>query len=226
MTPFGLVCLFRNEADIIQLTLKQAQALFPWAFFIAHKSEDGSAKAVQKGLAPGWQLQTVSFTSYEQEKWTTDAAQWLFKRTACKGVVVLDADEFLPKAPRLTTGLGLLQVYHCKGFPQGDYLEPLAPSPNHKVVVSREVWQEFPGFRYGLGNHAIAPGPKAAKRIGKILHFPLRSAQQAERKKAEGAEALAARSVVPAANHWLAPGGLTYGVAGRYVKRSFAPSWS
>ena len=183
----GAVALVRNEVDILPLWLA---AVARWADVVVlmdHNSSDGSEKLLRAAaLRPGWSYLPQFSRGFFQAEFMEQGAALAFGE-GVDWVLPLDADEFLRSPQDLPKALGALAPWQAGAFAWRNavpkdlptvYLAP-ALSPVHKVALSKTMWDA--GHRWDFGNQKILSRP--SKVIGELVHLPIRSKEQVEKKR-------------------------------------------
>ena len=212
----AVIAMVRNEADILAGFLAHARALFDHALVIDHRSTDGSREILEAARTnwPELEIFDYGFQGYFQGALSTAFARRAFEDGA-EWVFFLDADEFVDVPDRaallgtLAADGTVVRSFHWRnlaptvfGNYQGfdlrqEFLVSQAASRHSKVVLSRRILEEAPGFQVALGNHAVLPSPGApaleALPVGEFLHTPIRSRDRLAMKVEAGVAAYRAK---------------------------------
>lgn len=154
--------------------------------------------------------------THDQGAWVTRMARMAAKKFDADWVINNDADEFwLSRDGTLRTALEAVpHDAECLAVPRFDMVPPRAPqlkffetmlirradgrTVHGKRSPPKTCHRAYPDIRVGEGDHQVKRrgSPLAARPDHplQILHFPLRSAAQLERKVRQGAEALQANT--------------------------------
>jgi len=215
-----MTVLARDEADIVdaQLAFHLAAGV---DFVIAtdHRSQDGTTDILRRYEREGvLRLLRVEEEAYKQAEWVTRMARLAAREHGADWVIHADADEFFwPRGGDLKEVLaaippryGTVRAY-WRNFPprpdgeeafyermvvrltpQAPFNDPRTPyRPNGKVVH-----RAHPRASVGQGNHSVS-GVLFQELYGwyplEVLHFPIRSLEQCERKNLTIYEALGER---------------------------------
>ncbi|HNR02684.1 MAG TPA: glycosyltransferase [Anaerolineaceae bacterium] len=196
----------RNEIDIIELFLSHIDGLFDKVYLLDHKSKDGTSEVLRQAVEQRntWDYTFLDFhghfhqlvSNFIMEKAFSEGADYL---------VFLDADEFLyikdrkDLERRLTELDGFEGVgkFHWRDVSPVDFnnhtisedtevwLSPYR-SDYQKVTVSREFYDATnKTLTVSEGNHEALDSLQRivkTKDIGDMLHIPLRSVSQLEKK--------------------------------------------
>jgi hypothetical protein len=187
------VSMIRNEADILPDFLGHCAALFDELLVIDHASTDGTSEILAAAAARlpirVWQLR-------QQAKAQSLVMSTLARLAVARGadwVFPLDADEFPAVGSRATllkrlADAGPLAAWRWRNLWPGtapDFTacrlagqHESAPSRVRKIAVARRLIVDHPDFAIHHGSHAAAPGllnSPAEKRLGALLHVPVRS---------------------------------------------------
>jgi hypothetical protein len=222
-----MTLLVRNEEDIIEANLNfhRAQGV---DFFIVtdNGSEDSTLEILEHYAEMGWlHLIHESDDDYDQSKWVTRMARAACIQFGADWVINNDADEFwypihgslktvLESAPKDASSL---IVERTNFLPRsGETDDPFwrkltvreRNTLNHqgKVLPGKVCHRASPTVFVSQGNHGIrnVPGKLVTTQDIQILHFPLRSYDQFERKIRFGGAAYERNTKVGsnAGRHW------------------------
>ena len=224
------IILVRNEIDILPAFLSHLAALFDIVLIMDHGSVDGTEKMGRHAAIgrPGWHVWHVAVPGIHQAAFSTFAMRHLFATTDADAVLFLDADEFLdvPNRASLEKSIASLRDPRSVGTfawlncvpdsidAKSHHLDDMIwiapkPSSHRKVLITRALFDATGGLACPTtGNHAVEPGDGRAiteQPLGHILHLPLRSVAQMERKILTGTLSALARSDRPSRefSHWL-----------------------
>lgn len=206
----AVVSMIRNEADILAAFLAHCGALFDHAVLMDHGSIDATPALLRAACArrPGWRTWRIQESDFHPASCRSYAMRYLFETTDTDCVFFLDADEFIDVPDQASLALRLT------GIPRGGYVHlywrhvvPVDLSPRAvgfgdllwtsgslagmvKVVVPRGCFDAHGGtLRVDRGCHGLVglddDTPFAA--LAELLHIPLRSRAQAQRKFMLGA---------------------------------------
>ena len=197
----------RNEADILGAFLRHVLSLFDYAILVDHRSLDGSGDMLRAACneRPGWRCWRAEYEGHHQKQAAAIGLRQLFQHTDADFVCLLDADEFIdvPDRTRFEHLFDTLenpeqvgQFFWRNCLPTdlgrdrlaiGDLIR-ISPvrSMFSKIVIPRGLWNAC-GAALGptMGYHAIEPLPDRIptyRPLGDLLHVPLRSRAQMERK--------------------------------------------
>lgn len=196
----------RNEIDIIEPFLRHLDSLFDKVYLLDHKSKDGTTEILKKAVQqrPDWEYFYVDFNGHfhkqvsntMMEKAFADGADFLF---------TLDADEFLPFKDRSELelalnrlagfeGVGAFQWKNCIPCDFGNRMftpktkvwYPSYKSNFSKVVVPRTLYEKSNHSIYiTQGSHHVCDAQNRyvdTLDLGALVHVPIRSREQAEKK--------------------------------------------
>ncbi|MBX3389670.1 MAG: glycosyltransferase family 2 protein [Phycisphaeraceae bacterium] len=207
-----LICMVRDEAEIIRGFMAHALALFDHVIVFDHRSTDGTGEFLRELSARQRKVQCIGFdeTGYYQSKVMTWAAHNLVRRRKAGWVFLLDADEYLPFASRgefesalmehaehpviRMNWLNLVPLDMESGAIQGGrFLRPPVPSPYVKIAYqpSKVRPKEFAIWE---GNHSLVTTDAQRREIEAhpafgLYHLPIRTKRQLQQKVENGAEA-------------------------------------
>jgi len=209
----SVVLMVRNEADIIRYSIGHALRLFDDILFVDHNSTDGTFEILDSVASEGRiELFRVRQQGYFQAEAVNLATRRLFARGA-DWVIPLDADEFihLPDRHALEAVLrgdhpvcftwrnlapSEFGAFHSFTIAQ-TYLTRRRGTHFVKVAIPRKWAEAHQGYVVTAGNHAVLPNawslPVAARKVGELLHIPIRSAERLQLKVGRGREAISAR---------------------------------
>jgi len=216
------VTMVRNEADIIESSLRHNLHVVDHVLVVDHASDDATPSIVQAMIAEGLPITLTSDASvtFQQGLRSSEGARWLFAERGADWVFPLDADELLktPSREALEAGLGLVPAglhlrVRLQSYVADSYADPAPFSvarfrrrlaaeayPQMRVAI-RRTFLERPSQVVTEGNHyvvdAAAPGqspayPAINAEVLAIAHFPIRSARQVVAKTILGWLAIAA----------------------------------
>ena len=223
-----MTLLCRDEEDIIgyNVAYHLAQGV---DFVIAtdNASDDRTAAVLERFVRQGTlHLIREPRLTHDQGVWVTRMAQMAAKRFGADWVINNDADEFwISREGTLRAALAAAPAdAACLAVPRFDMLPPRNPhQPFFEAMLVRfaetmsvhgtrlqpkACHRADPDVRVADGNHYVrVDGKRLAERSDhplQILHFPLRSPAQLERKIRQGAEALRANTRVGpnTGGHW------------------------
>lgn len=227
----AVVAQIRNEADILPAFAAHIAALFDYALLMDHGSVDGSEPFLAALCAgrPGWARWRIDVAGHHQAHFATFAAAHLFGESDADCVAFLDADEFVEVADRAALERVLAPLLAepravplfawRNGLPRrrtaplrfgAELLVADTLSPYRKAWLTRALFAASGGRAAPLsGAHGIDPGDGGAVTetlCGSLLHLPLRSLAQCERKMVLGSLAALARADRPPNEslHWIA----------------------
>jgi len=215
----AVVALVRNEIDIIRAFLSHVAALFDRAVLLDHGSMDGTGAMLEGAcrLRPGWVRWRVDVPGHHQAVFSAFAMRHLFETTDTDMVFFLDADEFLDVPDRAALERALAGIEGERTAGRFDWVDCIperldsrtlragdavwahaGDAPFSKIVVPRRFYAATGGALVpSSGNHSVVPndnGPVCYHRLGGMLHLPLRSVAQLQRKIIIGALGVLARS--------------------------------
>lgn len=224
-----MTLLCRDEEDVIgyNVAYHLAQGI---DFIIAtdNASRDRTPRLLERFAREGrLHLIHEPALTHDQGTWVTRMARMAATRFDADWVINNDADEFwTSRAGTLRAALAAVpRDTECLAVPRSDMLPPRDAtsrffetmvvrrsanrSVHHGGVVGTKVCHRaYPDIRVKEGNHHVkrrgSRVPERSDHSLEILHFPLRSAEQLERKIRQGAEALSANTRVGpgAGRHW------------------------
>lgn len=203
-----VICMVKNERDLIQDFLDQCLALFDQVIVVDHESRDGTYEFCQRvgGHFPALQLYRLHSAGYPQSILTT----WFSRRVFAAGnpdwIFFMDADEFLPFSGRDEFSRALAPCGSgdylelpwrnlfpepfggWKGLREARFSAAAAPSPEHvKIALSRALFAKHGReFVVWQGHHGLSTSngsaPVACRAPFELYHVPFRSPEQVERK--------------------------------------------
>ncbi len=203
----GLITQVRDEIDIIRTFCSHADALFDRVYLVDHQSLDGTRQYLRSVIAgrPGWRYYFLD----SKTKIQTAVGNFVMKQAFADGVDALffvDADEFLlaPSRAALEASLAGFESGDTAGSitwkncirdafepPLFSFTDPLWVPPDEskfaKLVVPRSLYDRYNGeIRVTDGNHRLIHSGSgveiAARRVGSMLHIPIRSRDQVIKK--------------------------------------------
>lgn len=203
-----LVCMVKNEADIIESFVRYHAMIFDGMVFLDNNSTDRTNEILQLLKAEGYPLDVHMDTSleYSQVEKTNKLLNDTFRKYNPDFVFPLDVDEFLVarnrKHPReIIEDLDLNKVYYLerenyvphKTNDQGETFIPaklvhsVGIIERAKVFVSKEIMQFGP--KLTMGNHNLIFDSKRNNTFKRteanellIAHYPIRSLEHAKSK--------------------------------------------
>ena len=199
----------RDEADIIGAQLAfHLNAGVDFVIATDHRSTDGTTEIFREFERAGYlELIEESGADYPQSEWVTRMARLAATHHGADWVINSDADEFwFPRAGNLKDVLALVPPRY--GFvetffrhfvirPDDENLffermtvrltpsHPLTDPDAEYPTATKVIHRADPGITVGSGNHAVAGSALATLRGWypiELLHFPIRSSEQVERK--------------------------------------------
>jgi hypothetical protein len=199
-----LVCMIRNEIDILPGFLRHVDTLFDCGCLVDHLSCDGSESLLQSFVSsrPGWECQPIRTPAYLQAEKCTELLLRGFSAGA-DAVFFLDADEFISGLDRDALEAAVLNLNTQNKIGQlrwrnclpADYSRPFSVdnaawlcdlSPHKKIIVPRWLYEKYgDGIRMNQGNHSLrlpVSGDLSQTAVAELLHFPVRSREQLVRK--------------------------------------------
>lgn len=225
------ITMLRNEADIVEAFVRHNLSILDGLVAVEHASVDGTHEILQALCAEGLPLtilRDLAPAFFQAERMTALARQ-LFAQQCADFVFPIDADEFLKVASRSELDRVLADVPRGSNAVMHwqTYVPTSALAPNdmprliarrkaeahgsYKCIVAR-VFVERPGWYVASGNHLVGdqgsdrptPHLRLPQHVAALAHFPVRSAEQLERKVVLGH--LAHRAARPRndrlASHW------------------------
>ena len=211
MRLFG-VTMVRNEADVIEASVRHNLSILDALAIVDHGSIDGTPEILAKLRSEGLplRLRTEANPLFRQSEMVTALAREALARDGADFVFALDADEFLKVGSRESLERvlaevppGMHAVMHWLTYVPGAFDgDGGAFGPGHlwwrvkrerqrlfKVIATRALL-ERPGDVVASGNHAIvdpvAPNPHLHARLHRdvaaLAHCPVRSRAQLEGK--------------------------------------------
>lgn len=219
--------LVRDEADVLAATLEHHLAQGADHLVVTDNgSTDGTLDVLEDYRAAGVvDLLHEPDQTYRQAEWVTRMARIAHERHGADWVVNADADEFWLPLERTSTLAG------CLAALDPDVVAVRAQRVNLVAPVLREgAWSEqlllrdphslsergtrigpkvchrgAPDVEVAQGNHSVSGGGPQGRTVEgqlEVLHVPVRSAQQFERKIVNGGSAYAANTDLPAEVGW------------------------
>lgn len=212
-----MTLLCRNEADIIASTIRfHFDRGVDTILVTDNASSDGTGEILAGFAAKGRvRLLREPSLDHDQAAWVSRMARLATEELAADWLIHGDADEFFwPEAGDLKQTLaGVPHDVKALAVERTNFLPPPAaadPSaPFHQLQTIRErhslnslglplppkvIHRAHPEARISDGNHAVTVAGQPLATVPaeglEILHFPVRSYRQLERKIREGAEAL------------------------------------
>ncbi len=210
-----------DEADIIGAQLAfHLNAGVDFVVATDHRSTDGTTEIFREFERAGY-LELIEETGadYPQSEWVTRMARLAATKHGADWVINSDADEFwFPRAGNLKDVLalvppryGAVETFFRHFVVRPDDENPFFDrmtvrlTPSHPLTdpdaeyltATKVVHRADPGITVGAGNHQVA-GSALATLHGwypiELLHFPIRSSEQVERKYVRATTATAATS--------------------------------
>lgn len=217
--------LVRDEADVVAATIEHhVEAGADLVLVTDNASVDGTVEVLEDYASAGVvELLHESRQDYDQAAWVTSMARRAYSRHGADWVVNADADElWRPREGwRLREALaavapdvGQVRAWRTNylGYRdvQGPWSErlvlrdtltlsergtPLGPKVAHRAAAGVSVAQ---------GNHAVSglPSDRVVEGVLDVLHVPMRSYQQFERKIRNGGQSYARNSSLPPEVGW------------------------
>jgi GT2 family glycosyltransferase len=202
----AVVSKIRNEIDIIDPFLRHLGALFDSIYLLDHRSMDGTSE-ILKSFAqqkPGREYFYLDFNGHFQkqvanlfmQKAFLNGADYLFNLDADEFLQIKDREELEQLLEEINDfdGVGSFNWRNCipTDFDSGLFSTttpiwaPEQQSSYAKVVVGRKFY-EITNHKIEIsqGNHHVMISHSvyaATKKLGSIIHVPLRSREQAELK--------------------------------------------
>ena len=208
----GAVMMVRNEADIIEASIRHNLRLLDHILVIDHCSDDGTALIVRAMIDEGLPVSLVTDNSlaFRQGLRSTEGARWLFDHENADWVFPLDADELMksPSRETLEWGLGhahegmhlrvreqtyVADEYHdASAFSVARFRRRLVTETHTQLRIAiRRSFLSHPTEVVTDGNHLVVDTAQAGRDPGYpalnadivvIAHFPIRSARQVTNK--------------------------------------------
>ena len=199
----------RDEADIIGAQLAfHLNAGVDFVIATDHSSTDGTTEIFREFERAGYlELIEESGADYPQSEWVTRMARLAAVKHAADWVINSDADEFwYPRAGNLKDVLSLVPPRYgaVQAFFRHFVVRPADASPFFERMtvriaptepmtdplaeyrtIEKVIHRAHPDVRVGSGNHAVAGAALPVLRGWypiELLHFPIRSDAQGERK--------------------------------------------
>lgn len=210
MTVVG-VTMVRDEADIIEHTLRHMATQVDFLIVSDNRSTDGTTDILQSlvgKLRVPLLLHRDDTVGYEQSKKMTALARAAAEEFRCDWIVPFDADEiwYAPNG-NLSRFLDQWPNVHIIEASLYDHVATALDDPDDANPISRIKWRRsyaatlpkvavrsHESLRIGMGNHdaEYSFAPRHSRHQLAIRHFPYRSPEQIVRKIRNGAEAYAA----------------------------------
>jgi SAM-dependent methyltransferase len=221
-----MTLLVRDEIDVVEAMLNAHYALgVDFVIATDNRSVDGTTKVLERFERQGrLRLIYEPADDYKQDRWVTRMARLAAIEHHAEWVINADADEWWwPRAGDLPTALADvppdISVVSARRF--NFVIRPEDGRPFHERMRWRRTdslthdgvrmgvkvcHRAHPGVSVGVGNHEVTGldgGALDDDRI-EVLHFPLRTFGQYERKIRTGAAALARNTRFPPTigHHW------------------------
>lgn len=218
MSVVAAVSMVRDEADVVEATVRQMASQADFLIVADNRSVDGTREildslatelpltVVDEPQRAYYQAQTINALAARAAErgaeWILpfDADEWCFSPLGRLGDVLAERPEeivFATSHTHVATGedaAGEADPIRRLGWRRPD------PDPLPKVAC-----RVLPGMTISQGNHVAEYGRRVARTRGQyaIRHFPYRSPEQFERKIENGAAAIAATAFVdPICEHW------------------------
>ena len=202
----GLVAQIRDEIDIIETWLNHVDALFDHIYLIDHQSVDGTGELLKQAVSqrPGWDYYFLDVKTKLQAEVSTLVMHEAFTKDL-DFLFFLDVDEFIRVRSRAelenllsdNPEPNMMWDLHWKNCISEDLHEdhfdfespvyvPEKDSNHKKLIMPGEIYKKYgKELRITYGNHTAfvkSVGRLNSKRIGTILHVPVRSKDQVEKK--------------------------------------------
>ena len=194
----------RNEKDIVEPFLRHLDSLFDIVYIFDHKSKDGTGEILKEAVSKrtNWEYIYVNVNGHFHKQ----VSNAIMKKAFADGadfLFMLDADEFVDVRSRSELEMLMNQLneanmpgtmswkncipvsFDSRKFTQDTEIwVPSDRSSYRKVVVSKKVYEKNRGMYISQGNHWLYHHGKKVNSvdIGTILHVPIRSRDQAEKK--------------------------------------------
>jgi len=204
MVSVAAVTMVRNAIDLVDDFLAHHLDIVDRIYIADHLSDDGTYELLRARAQDEVRIEVVT---YDFEQYFQGAVITALSKRAVAGgadwILPLDVDEFLPYQSKeellsVLTQSGERVVrfewQNCvpKKFPESsgplDWDSPFLALPDEpsssKIAVASDLVRRG-DFRVGMGSHAIEFGgerPPTPPLVGRLLHFPLRSMDQARAK--------------------------------------------
>jgi hypothetical protein len=198
-----MTLLCRDEEDIIGYNIAYHLAQGVDFFIATDNASSDRTPAVLERFARQGMLHLIHepLLTHDQSVWVTRMARMAAKRFDADWVINSDADELLTAIPGEAA---CLAVPRSDMLPSRDMSRPFFEAMITRLTANQSVYgtrlqdkachRAEPAILVGDGNHHVeADGRRLASESDhplEIVHFPLRSVAQFERKIRQGAEAL------------------------------------
>lgn len=216
MTTYG-ISMVRDEADVIEGTLRHTAAQVDYLWVADNRSTDGTRKILDR-LSEELPLTVIDddVTAYYQSRKMTALAE-LAGVDDGDWVVPFDADElwYCPggRIGTVLDGLGSAQVARAALYNHlRTDLDDFDPDPFRSMTwrqrqpgaLPKVAFRWQPGAVIKQGNHSVdLPWPGLTLDVLEIRHFPVRSAEHLMRKASNGSEAYKATDLDASEGmHW------------------------
>lgn len=202
----GLIAQIRDEIDIIETWLNHVDSLFDRVYLIDHQSIDGTGELLKQAVSQreDWEYYFLDCKTKLQAEVSTLVMHEAFAKDL-DFLFFLDVDEFIQVHSRcelehLLSGSrdpNTMWDLHWKNTIRGDLHEeffkfesplyvPEKESNHKKIIIPSEIYKNFgKELRIIYGNHSVfvkSLGRLNSIRMGTILHLPVRSRDQVEKK--------------------------------------------
>ncbi len=195
----GVICLIRNEIDVIELFVKHLDALFDEVILLDHQSIDGTTEVLQSVCQQRsqWHYYKLLYKQNIQaplmnffiEKVADSDLDFLFFLDADEFILVKDRQDLEKSLRSLSPGfVGSLEWAY--GIPKKELeisMEPTTPllvsnstSRFIKVVIPKEIFQKK-NVKVSMGNHIAFDEqgfPFPLQPVTRLLHMPIRGKNQ------------------------------------------------
>ena len=195
----GVVCLIRNEIDVIELFVRHLDALFDEVVLLDHQSVDGTSEILQSVCQQRsrWHYYKLLFNQKTQaplmnffiEKVSDYDLDFLFFLDADEFILVKERQDLEKSLRSLSPGfVGALEWAY--GIPKKNLetlLEPTTPllvsnsfSRFSKVVIPKDILQKK-NVKVSVGNHIAIDEqglPFPSQPLNRLLHIPIRGSNQ------------------------------------------------
>jgi glycosyltransferase involved in cell wall biosynthesis len=218
VTAVAAVSMVRDEADIVESTVRQMASQVDFLIVADNRSVDGT-REILDSLATELPLSVVDEPqrAYYQSQ-TINALAGQAAEKGAEWIVPFDADEWC-FSPHGRLGDVLAERPEALVFAASHIHVPTSEDAAEEPDPIRRLgWRErspddlpkvacrvLPGMTISQGNHVARYGRRVTQTRGQfaIRHFPYRSPEQFERKIRNGAAAIAATAFVsPICAHW------------------------
>lgn len=201
------IAMVKNEADIIESTVRHLVDQGVVNFLVMDNGSDDATLSILRELErdiPGFHMGIDSEPAHYQGAKMTLLADAV-RRAGATWVVPFDADEYwygaeadLAHVLRHSTA-SVVEARIHNVFPAEGEGWLIDDQPQHLTKVA---FRAHPFVTVGEGNHAVARPGRWCTQL-RIMHLPLRSVEQFERKVTNGAKALALTNLPKrTGNHW------------------------